>query len=107
MPSGGRTRRAVSEITGGPSIPGRMSGWRPDVLPGSSDIPDSSQDRWPATAVRRKESVARMTWDGLSYVVTVSFLPFVSLSIVIHDYPIRWIGSFTIILAIFLLWFNI
>lgn len=74
LPSGGRSyRRAVSEIAGGQSIPGRMSAWRPDVLPGPSDVPDSSQDRYPATTVRRKESVARMTWDGLSYVVTVNY----------------------------------
>ncbi|KAK4874474.1 hypothetical protein RN001_013834 [Aquatica leii] len=71
IPSGGfGHRRAVSEITGVQTIPGRISGWRPDVLPGPSDVPDSVQDYRASATVKRKESVARMTWDGLSYVIT-------------------------------------
>ncbi|XP_022903463.2 inactive rhomboid protein 1 isoform X1 [Onthophagus taurus] len=44
---------------------------RPDVLPGPSDVTDlpSEQIREPGK-IRRKDSVARMTWDGLAYVVT-------------------------------------
>lgn len=74
---GGRSHwRTHSEL-----VPSSMSRQleRPDVLPGPSDLPDSSiinQDRMqqhqqPEVTVRRKDSVARMTWDGLSYVVTV------------------------------------
>lgn len=47
-------------------------GDRPDVLPAPSDVPDAAEERWPGVTVRRKDSVARMTWDGISYVVTVS-----------------------------------
>ncbi|KAB0793948.1 hypothetical protein PPYR_13568 [Photinus pyralis] len=69
--SGGMAhRRAVSEITGVQPIPGRVSGWRPDVLPGPSDVPDSMPEYRNGSSVKRKDSVARMTWDGLSYVVT-------------------------------------
>lgn len=50
---------------------------RPDVLPGRSDIPDAVEDRLYNTLdVRPKDSVARMTWDGISYVVSVSLLIF-------------------------------
>lgn len=46
---------------------------RPDVLPGPSDIPDAAEERLYNTLdVRPKDSVARMTWDGISYVVSVS-----------------------------------
>lgn len=42
---------------------------KPDVLPG--DVPDAAGDRPHGTTLRRKDSVARMTWNGLAYVVTV------------------------------------
>ncbi|CAH1154376.1 unnamed protein product [Phaedon cochleariae] len=73
-------RRTVSEAGpgrgAGPSSreAGQLATGRPDVLPG--DSPDSTTGRvLPAaaeagTSLRRKDSVARMTWDGLSYVVT-------------------------------------
>lgn len=68
---GSTYRRTMSEIA-----PGRMSGQlqaeRPDVLPGPNDVVDAGQERLHEVTVRRKDSVARMTWDGLSYVVNVS-----------------------------------
>lgn len=63
----GLHRRAVSELA-----PQQAMSGRPDVLPGTSDVMDSAQERLVEAEVRRKDSVARMTWDGLSYVVTVS-----------------------------------
>lgn len=69
-------RRTISEMAPGPRMSGQLQAERPDVLPGSNDIPDASQqDRFNGVTVRRKESVARMTWDGLSYVVNVSIMP--------------------------------
>lgn len=51
----------------------QMSSDRPDVLPGSGDLVDvASQDRLQEGRLRGKDSVARMTWDGISYVVSVS-----------------------------------
>lgn len=76
---GGRThRRTISELvpSGGMRMSGQLQAERPDVLPGPSDIPDASDDRLADVTLRRKESVARMTWDGLSYVVNVSFYIF-------------------------------
>lgn len=49
---------------------------RPDVLPGPSDVTDANVGGVGGMPmrldedVRAKDSVARMTWDGLSYVVT-------------------------------------
>lgn len=87
LPPGGRShRRTVSELPGGgggvgggqghpfqASAPMRYGG-RPDVLPGpsSDDVPDLGSVARDGMRVKRKDSVARMTWDGLSYVVTVS-----------------------------------
>lgn len=45
-----------------------IAGGRPDVLPGERDVADG-MDRM-GTSLRRKDSVARMTWNGLNYVVT-------------------------------------
>lgn len=56
---------------------GQLQTERPDVLPispGPSDAVDMSQPELREISLRRKDSVARMTWDGLSYVVAVSFL---------------------------------
>ncbi|GJQ72160.1 hypothetical protein Trydic_g3254 [Trypoxylus dichotomus] len=72
-------RRTMSDVGGvPPQIAGQLYRGRPDVLPGLGDVPDSSGERLPSTAttttgpttIRRKDSVARMTWDGLAYVVT-------------------------------------
>ncbi|CAG9864240.1 unnamed protein product [Phyllotreta striolata] len=53
---------------------GQLTTERPDVLPGPSDLPDAGVSPPEAVrsepSIRRKDSVARMTWDGLSYVVT-------------------------------------
>lgn len=69
-------RRAISDApTYRTQTPGRlqMPTERPDVLPGPSDMPDNIQERLYGTlGVRGKDSVARMTWDGISYVVSVS-----------------------------------
>ncbi|KAK9885142.1 hypothetical protein WA026_010653 [Henosepilachna vigintioctopunctata] len=63
-------RRTVSEMpTRQSATSGQLNTERPDVLPGPSDVPDG-QDDVRGVTLRRKESVARMTWDGLSYVVT-------------------------------------
>ncbi|XP_044758654.1 inactive rhomboid protein 1 [Coccinella septempunctata] len=63
-------RRTVSELPSrGTSTSGQLNAERPDVLPGPSDVPDGDEIVRNVT-LRRKESVARMTWDGLSYVVT-------------------------------------
>ncbi|CAH1972303.1 unnamed protein product, partial [Acanthoscelides obtectus] len=70
-----RHRRTLSELPSAPSV--GSSSQRPDVLPGmAGDFPDSAQPTVAGTVLRRKDSVARMTWDGLSYVVTVSFYLF-------------------------------
>ncbi|XP_025835911.1 inactive rhomboid protein 2 isoform X2 [Agrilus planipennis] len=69
LPPSGRTlRRPVSEFPPSHAAPGTLHAERPDVLPGPSDIPDGVH--YPTARVRRKNSVARMTWDGISYVVT-------------------------------------
>lgn len=70
-PTGRTLRRTVSEVPGVSSTSNQLVRGRPDVLPGPSDVPDTIQERWPNVGLRRKDSVARMTWDGLSYVVTV------------------------------------
>ncbi|XP_045477432.1 inactive rhomboid protein 1 isoform X2 [Harmonia axyridis] len=63
-------RRTVSELpTRTTATSGQLIAERPDVLPGPSDVPDGDEVSRNVT-LRRKESVARMTWDGLSYVVT-------------------------------------
>lgn len=69
-----RHRRAISEAAPIPGVAysGQIIGDRPDVLPGERDVADGS-DR-AGTSLRRKDSVARMTWNGLNYVVTVSFV---------------------------------
>lgn len=67
-----RHRRTVSELPGRVgTMSGQLMAERPDVLPGPSDddVTDGQEVLRNAT-LRRKESVARMTWDGLSYVVT-------------------------------------
>lgn len=74
-PPGRYLRRAVSDAPTYRTQPLRpqMATERPDVLPGPSDVPDNIQERLYGTlGVRGKDSVARMTWDGLSYVVAVS-----------------------------------
>ncbi|KAL1497983.1 hypothetical protein ABEB36_008858 [Hypothenemus hampei] len=63
-----RHRRAVSEAVPGSSFPSQRLGGRPDVLPGDRDVIDGSGQS--GIGLRRKDSVARMTWDGLNYVVT-------------------------------------
>ncbi|XP_056629627.1 inactive rhomboid protein 2 isoform X1 [Diorhabda sublineata] len=70
-------RRTLSEAAPQPAHvgSGQLTTERPDVLPGPSDITDSYSDVLPEQqrsepSIRRKESVARMTLDGLSYVVT-------------------------------------
>uniref|UniRef100_A0A6P7G5S4 Inactive rhomboid protein 1 n=1 Tax=Diabrotica virgifera virgifera TaxID=50390 RepID=A0A6P7G5S4_DIAVI len=69
-------RRTHSEAAPPPSQigSGQLTTERPDVLPGPSDIPDSTtvppEPVRTEPSLRRKDSVARMTWDGLSYVVT-------------------------------------
>ncbi|KAK9709269.1 Rhomboid family [Popillia japonica] len=75
-------RRTMSDVGGAPppQIGGQLQRGRPDVLPGLGDVPDASRERLPGgtvstagpttTTIRRKDSVARMTWDGLAYVVT-------------------------------------
>lgn len=55
---------------------GQLQTERPDVLPispGPSDAVDMPQAELRTTSLRRKDSVARMTLDGLSYVVAVSY----------------------------------
>lgn len=69
--SGRGVRRTASEAPGAHIQSGQLSRGRPDVLPGPSDVPDSVQEHYRGVGLRRKDSVARMTWDGLSYVVTV------------------------------------
>lgn len=66
------SRRTISDVGGAlPQIGGQLQRGRPDVLPGLGDVPDASGERLPGTTtIRRKDSVARMTWDGLAYVVT-------------------------------------
>lgn len=78
-------RRTMSDVGGAPppQIGGQLQRGRPDVLPGLGDVPDASRERLPGgtvstagpttTTIRRKDSVARMTWDGLAYVVTVTY----------------------------------
>lgn len=67
-------RRTYSENIGLSATSGQLVAERPDVLPGpSGDIPDGQDRLGNGVTVRRKDSVARMTLDGLSYVVTVSF----------------------------------
>ncbi|CAH0563837.1 unnamed protein product [Brassicogethes aeneus] len=61
-------RRTISDRVTSERISGQLVAERPDVLPGPSDATDGF-DRH-ATGLRRKDSVARMTLDGLSYVVT-------------------------------------
>lgn len=65
----------MSEVGGPPpQLSGQLQRGRPDVLPGLGDVPDASGERLPGTTtIRRKDSVARMTWDGLAYVVTVTY----------------------------------
>ncbi|KAF7284601.1 hypothetical protein GWI33_021883 [Rhynchophorus ferrugineus] len=67
-----RHRRTVSEAAPRMStFSGQlMSGELPDVLPGEqdNDVPDGAEGV--GTGLRRKDSVARMTWNGLNYVVT-------------------------------------
>ncbi|XP_019880936.2 uncharacterized protein LOC109608827 isoform X3 [Aethina tumida] len=64
-------RRAYSENIGLSATSGQLVAERPDVLPGpSGDIPDGQDRLGNGVTVRRKDSVARMTLDGLSYVVT-------------------------------------
>ncbi|KAG5881153.1 hypothetical protein JTB14_034282 [Gonioctena quinquepunctata] len=63
-------RRTHSEVPQSSQISGQLTTERPDVLPGPSDITDSIQEPHREVSIRRKDSVARMTWDGLSYVVT-------------------------------------
>jgi hypothetical protein len=65
-------RRTISEAAPGARMSGQLQAERPDVLPGTNDVPDANQERLNEVTVRRKDSVARMTWDGLSYVVNVS-----------------------------------
>lgn len=69
------SRRTISDVGGAlPQIGGQLQRGRPDVLPGLGDVPDASGERLPGTTtIRRKDSVARMTWDGLAYVVTVTY----------------------------------
>ncbi|KAJ3624640.1 hypothetical protein MTP99_018246 [Tenebrio molitor] len=62
-------RRTISEAAPGARMSGQLQAERPDVLPGTNDVPDANQERLNEVTVRRKDSVARMTWDGLSYVV--------------------------------------
>lgn len=71
-------RRTVSEIPTSSRLSGQLQAERPDVLPGPSDLTDAAQERLPEATVRRKDSVARLTWDGLSYVVNVS-IPYIFL----------------------------
>ncbi|XP_017786905.1 PREDICTED: inactive rhomboid protein 2 isoform X1 [Nicrophorus vespilloides] len=66
---GARLRRVVSEAQRARTQMKRTTTERPDVLPGPSDVPDSTAPI-PEEEGRSKDSVARMTWDGLSYVVT-------------------------------------
>ncbi|XP_074027428.1 rhomboid-5 isoform X2 [Leptinotarsa decemlineata] len=64
-------RRPMSEVQPANQISGHLTTERPDVLPGPSDMTDSIPESYnKEVTVRRKDSVARMTWDGLSYVVT-------------------------------------
>lgn len=67
-----RHRRTASEAA--PRTSGMsgqlMSGGRPDVLPGEQEDITDGYDRVGGTELRRKDSVARMTWNGLNYVVT-------------------------------------
>lgn len=68
-------RRAFSELPAVQQTSGQLQTERPDVLPispGPSDAVDMPQPELRETSLRRKDSVARMTWDGLSYVVAVS-----------------------------------
>lgn len=65
-------RRTASELASSP-MSGQLTTERPDVLPGPSDVADGAQEQYGGVSIRRKDSVARMTWDGLSYVVTVSY----------------------------------
>ncbi|KAJ8916104.1 hypothetical protein NQ315_004471, partial [Exocentrus adspersus] len=66
--SGRAHRRALSELAPSP-MSGQLTTERPDVLPGPSDVADGTQEQY-GVSVKRKDSVARMTWNGLSYVVT-------------------------------------
>ncbi|XP_066152035.1 uncharacterized protein, partial [Euwallacea fornicatus] len=59
---------SVAEVTAGGSYSGQMMAGRPDVLPGELDVADGTERL--GTSLRRKDSVARMTWNGLNYVVT-------------------------------------
>lgn len=78
VPSERTLQRSISEVTTSRPAqmrtPMKLSAGRPDVLPGSSDMTDTGTPdvAYYATGVRRKDSVARMTWDGISYVVSVS-----------------------------------
>jgi hypothetical protein len=56
-----------------------LAAGRPDVLPGGRESLDASEghqattpQHWAEPPVRRKESVARMTFGGLAFVVAVS-----------------------------------
>lgn len=88
---------SFSSATVGPTASGPPGEQRPDVLPASppQDTPDAADDRpWAErVTVRRKDSVARMTWDGISYVVTVSTSAFYLLSAIqgqtIHELGVR------------------
>ncbi|XP_044252860.1 inactive rhomboid protein 1 isoform X1 [Tribolium madens] len=66
---GSTYRRTISEMAPGGRMSGQLQAERPDVLPGPNDVVDTNQERLHEVTVRRKDSVARMTWDGLSYVV--------------------------------------
>lgn len=70
-------RRAFSDLPAMQQTSGQLQTERPDVLPispGPSDAVDVPQSELRETTLRRKDSVARMTWDGLSYVVAVSVI---------------------------------
>ncbi|KAH1015690.1 hypothetical protein HUJ04_007035, partial [Dendroctonus ponderosae] len=74
LATGLRHRRAASEAV--PPVGDfnrlQMGGGRPDVLPGEEgDEPDVAEPAEPGViGLQRKDSVARMTWNGLNYVVT-------------------------------------
>lgn len=75
-----RHRRVASEAAppAAATYSGQLiAGGRPDVLPGERDVADGMERL--GVGLRRKDSVARMTWDGLNYVVTVRDLPIVLL----------------------------
>ncbi|XP_050295701.1 uncharacterized protein LOC126735679, partial [Anthonomus grandis grandis] len=63
-----RTASEAAPSSAGITYDGQLTQGRPDILPGEYDAADGAEGY--EGGLRRKDSVARMTWDGINYVVS-------------------------------------